>query len=106
MTKLEELTELLVNEISEFNKGIGKLERIGNKLNTTKVSMDITEYKAIIKSHQQKMKEYIHTQESFGSRFERLLKTAKVYPNWAIIVFIISLLFGVGSTCFVLFSKL
>ena len=106
MTKLEELTELLVNEISEFNKGIEKLEQISNKINTTKISLDITEYKAITETHQQKMKEYINTQERFESRFERLLKKAKVYPNWAVVVFIISLLFGLGSILLLVIKKL
>jgi len=102
MTKLEELTELLVNEINEFNNGVEKLEQISKKINTTKISMDITEYKAIIESHQQKMKEYINTQERFESRFERLLKNAKIYPNWAVIVFIISILFGLGSITYII----
>jgi len=106
MTKLEELTELLVNEINEFNKGIEKLEQISNKINTTKISMDITEYKAITETHQQKMKDQINTQERFESRIERLLENAKVYPNWAVIVFIISLLFGIVSTSFVLLTKI
>jgi hypothetical protein len=97
MTKLEELTELLVNEINEFNKGIEKLQKINEQLNITKIKMDISEYKAIIESHQQKMNEQINTQERFESRFERLLKTAKVYPNWAVIVFIISILLSIAS---------
>ena len=97
MTKLEELTELLVNEINEFNKGVEKLEKINNQISSTKISMDLTEYKSIIENHQQKMNEQINAQERFESRFERLLKTAKIYPNWAVIIFIISLLCGFGS---------
>ena len=100
MTKLEELTELLVNEINEFNTGITKLEEISNKINTTKIAMDLTEYKSIIENNQQKMNEQINIQERFENRFERLLKTAKVYPNWAVIVFIISLFFGIGSMAY------
>jgi len=97
MTKIEELTALLVNEIEDFNKGISKLEFIIDKLNATKVSIDLKEYKAIIESHQQKMTEIINAQERFLNRFESLLKKAKIYPNWAVIVFIISLLISVGS---------
>ena len=33
MTKLEELTALLVNEINDFNKGVEKLEKISEQLN-------------------------------------------------------------------------
>ena len=106
MTKLEELTELLVNEINEFNKGIEKLEAINKEISITKIQMDLTEYKSIIENHQQRMKECINTQEYFESRFKRLLKTAKVYPNWAVIVFIMSLLFGIISTSYVVLNKM
>jgi len=97
MAKIEELTEILVNEIEDFNKGISKLEAISDKINTTKVSIDLREYKSIIESHQLKMIEVVDSQERFLNRFESLLKNAKVYPNWAVIVFIISLLISLSS---------
>ncbi len=97
MTKIEELTELLVNEINDFNKGITKLEKINDQISTTKIRLDVTEYKSIIENHEQKMNDQIKSQERFESWFKSLLKTAKVYPNWAVIVFILSLLFGIVS---------
>jgi len=97
MAKIEELTEILVNEIEDFNKGISKLEAISDKINTTKVSIDLREYKSIIESHQLKMIEVIDSQERLLNRFENLLKNAKVYPNWAVIVFILSLLISLSS---------
>ena len=97
MTKLEELTELLVNEINDFNKGITKLEKINDQISTTKIRLDVTEYKSIIENHEQKMNDQVKSQERFESWFNTLLKTAKIYPNWAVIVFIISLLFGIVS---------
>jgi len=97
MTKIEELTELLVNEINDFNKGITKLEKINDQISTTKIRMDVTEYKSIIENHEQKMDDQIKSQGRFENRFKGLLKNAKVYPNWAVIVFILSLLFGIGS---------
>ena len=105
MTKLEELSTLLVNEIEDFNKGIEKLETINREMSNTKIQMDLTEYKAIIEQHQQKMSEQINAQELFESRFEGLLKGARVYPNWAVIVFIIALLFGLVSTSYVILTK-
>jgi len=106
MTKLEELTELLVNEINDFNKGITKLEKINNQISTTKISMDLTEYKSIIENHEQKMNDQVKSQERFESWFNTLLKTAKIYPNWAVIVFLITFIFGVVSTTFIINSKL
>ncbi len=97
MTKIEELTELLVNEINDFNKGITKLEKINDQISTTKIRLDVTEYKSIIENHEQKMNDQIKSQERFEDRFKSLLKTAKAYPNWAVIVFILSLLFSIVS---------
>ena len=97
MSKIEELTELLVNEINDFNKGITKLEKINDQISTTKIRMDVSEYKSIIENHEQKMDDQIKSQKQFESWFKTLLKTAKIYPNWAVIVFILSLLFGIGS---------
>ncbi len=97
MAKIEELTELLVNEINDFNKGVSKLETINEKLNTTKIRIDLKEYKSIIELHQKKMAEIIDSQERFLNRFESLLKKTKIYPNWAVIVFIISVLISIGA---------
>lgn len=102
MAKIEELTELLVNEIDNFNIGISKLEAISDKINTTKVSIDLREYKSIIESHQLKTTEVVDSQERFLYRFESLLKNAKVYPNWAVIVFVISIMFGLGSITYII----
>ena len=102
MSKIEEITEILVNEIDSFEKGLSKLEAINEKLNTTKIRIDLTAFKSIIESHQQKMIEIINAQERFLNRFENLLKKAKVYPNWAVIVFILSILVSVGSLLYIL----
>jgi len=106
MTKLEELSTLLVNEIEDFNKGIEKLEAINKEISITKIQMDLKEYKTIIEEHQEKMRQQINTQERFESRFNDKLKQAKIYPNWAVIVFIIALLFGFGSLAFVFLTKI
>ncbi len=105
MSKIEEITEILVNEIDSFEKGISKLEAISEKLSSTKINIDLREYKKIIEKHQQKMAEVVDSQEKFLNRFESLLKKAKVYPNWAVIIFIISFLFGVVSTTYIIISK-
>ena len=55
MTKLEELTALLVNEINDFKNGVEKLDKINDRLGNTKIKIDLAEYKVIIESHQQKM---------------------------------------------------
>jgi len=102
MTKLEELTALLVNEINDFKIEVEKLENIKNQINNTKIKMDLVEYKSIIEIHQQQMTSCLNTLESFENRFESKIKQAKIYPTWAVVVFIVSLLFGMISVlcCF------
>tara|TARA_R110000744_G_scaffold151096_1_gene264497 strand:+ start:95 stop:409 length:315 start_codon:yes stop_codon:yes gene_type:complete len=89
MTKLEELTALLVNELNDFNKGIERLEKISKQLKDTKIKMDITEYKAIIEEHQKEMAFQLNSISSFEKRFNDKIQQAKIYPNWAVVVFIV-----------------
>lgn len=104
MTKFEELTALLVNEINDLNKGIENLERIKAQLAETKIKMDLTEYKTIIESHQKQMSSCIQEMENFENRFENKIKQAKIYPTWAVVVFIVNLVFGIGVMVFVLLN--
>ena len=89
MTKLEELTALLVNELNDFNKSIERLEKISEQLNTTKIKMDVVEYKTIFEAHQKQMASYINSME----RFESKIKEAKIYSTWAVVVFVMAVLF-------------
>ena len=97
MTKFEELTALLVNEINDFNKSIEKLKKISDQINSTKIKMDLTEYKSIIEIHKQQMASHKNGLERFENRFNSKIKQAKIYPTWAVIVFIIALIVGIIS---------
>ena len=97
MTKLEELTTLLVNELTDFKNYVEKLEKINGQLKDTKIKMDLAEYKTIIESHQKQMASCIRNMENFESRFESKLNQAKIYPNWAVVVFMVSLFLAFGS---------
>lgn len=68
MTKLEELTALLVNELHDFNKSVERLEKISKQLKDTKIKMDVAEYKAIIKEHQTEMASHLRGMEHFENR--------------------------------------
>ena len=104
MTKLEELTALLVNELADFKNDVEKLEKINGQINDTKIKMDLEEYKTIIESHQQQMISSIRAMEDFEKRFEKKIKQAKIYPNWAVVVFIVSLVLGLGALLFLVMS--
>ncbi|QCX38357.1 hypothetical protein FF125_07895 [Aureibaculum algae] len=104
MAKIEEITELLVNEINSFEKSIEQLEKVSDKLHAAKVSIDIIELRALLNSHQYEIKSVLDSQKKLYGRYENLIKDAKIYPNWAVIVFIVSLLFGVASVSYVLLT--
>jgi len=101
MTKLEELTALLVNEINDFKNGVDKLEKINGHLKDTKIKMDLTKYKSMIEEHEQKMASHIKTIERFESRFNNKIKQAKIYPTWAVVVFIVAILLSITSVSYI-----
>lgn len=99
MSKIEEITEILVNELSVFKEDVEKLEELNEKIQSTKINVDVQEIKSILQEHESKMKYTLDSQERI--RFEQLLKNARIYPNWAVLVFIISLLISFGAMFFV-----
>ncbi|MBJ7879622.1 DUF6730 family protein [Gelidibacter salicanalis] len=104
MTKMEELTSLLVDEINDFKSAVEKLEKMNAHLRETKIKMDLTEYKASIETHQQRMASHLSSLERFQNHFDTKINKAKIYPNWAVVVFIVSLVLGVGAVVFVIIS--
>ena len=104
MTKFEEFTALLVNETTDFKNNLEKLEKLNTQLKDTKIKMDLTEYKATIDTHQQQLALHIKSMEYFQNHFDNKINQAKIYPNWAVVVFIVSLALGVGAVGFVVMS--
>lgn len=95
MTKLEELSALLINELHEFNKNIEKLESINKQLNDLKVKMDISDYKSMIESHQNQMETHLSHLNAFENRFNDKIKDAKIYPTWAVVIFTLCILVNI-----------
>lgn len=87
MTKLEQLSELLVSEISQFEKTVNTLEKIQQQ----KIGIDSTAFEKVLVQHQKRMQKdftgYSKEMKDLGSK----LKDAKAYPIWALIVFGISI---------------
>lgn len=49
---------------------------------------------------QQKMESHTKAIERFESRFESMIKQAKIYPNWAVVIFIVVIVIIIGSVIF------
>lgn len=92
MTKLEELTALLVNELHEFNKNIERLEKLNQDLKSTKLKVDFSDYLYSMNSHKSQMENNIDTIKQFERWFAGKITEAKIYPTWAVMVFILSIL--------------
>ena len=91
MAKLEQLSELLVSEISQFEKTVQRLERIQKE----KIGIDSTAFEKVLLQHQEKMEkdfnQYSLEMKSLGVK----LKEAKAYPVWALTLFTVSLMANV-----------
>jgi hypothetical protein len=88
MAKLEQLSELLVAEISQFEKMVNKLERIQQQ----KIGIDSAAFEKVLLQHQEKMEK---SSVYYGTKMEELgqrLEKAKAYPIWALAVFTVSLM--------------
>jgi len=87
MAKLEELSELLVSEIEQFEKTVDKLQKIQNQ----KIQMDSQALELLFKDHQQKVKEVLENHTIEMKNLGKSLTSAKAYPIWALTTFTISL---------------
>lgn len=87
MTKIENLTELLVSELKGFEKGIAKLEALETKISNTKVELNLKELKPLLQAQESAMSESKRVQESYLHRLQSIVEGASFYPKWAIITF-------------------
>jgi hypothetical protein len=87
MAKLEEVSELLVSEIRDFEEAVKRLEKVREE----KITLDLTELKWILSNHEMALKNQNSNVQETYNKFANLLKEAKIYPKWAVILFIVSL---------------
>jgi len=98
MAKLEEIAELLVSEIRDFEMAVEKLEEIQKK----KITIDITELKSVLANHETVLiNQNLKVHETYNN-FEGLFKEGKIYPKWAVIIFNISLLLNLVLIVFMI----
>ena len=88
MSKLEELSEMLVSEIEQFEKTVEKLQKIQEQ----KILIDSRALENMIRQQQENLEKVLfsHKQEmkSLGQKLEK----AKAYPVWALTIFVASLI--------------
>ncbi|MGY5851441.1 DUF6730 family protein [Salegentibacter sp. F14] len=86
MAKLERLSELLVSEINEFEKGVEKLQEIQQQ----KFAVDSRQLQQVLKQHQERFEEvsarHIHKMNTLGQKLDK----TKAYPVWVLTLVIAS----------------
>ena len=100
MNKLETITQLLVNELTDFEANVKRLENGLQRAEDLKVKFDLAPIDNLVselKSFQQKETE---DREAYVNRLNRKLENAKIYPKWAVITFISSMVVSAVAILF------
>lgn len=91
MAKLEQLSELLVSEISQFENTVQRLERIQKE----KIGIDSADFEKLLLQHQEKIEKDFNQYSLETKSLGRKLKEAKAYPVWDLTLFTVSLMTNV-----------
>ena len=62
--------------------------------------MDLSEYKTMLFSHQKEMASHLKAIERFENRFNNKINQAKIYPSWAVAVFIVVIIISIVSVSY------
>ncbi|MEM8937933.1 MAG: DUF6730 family protein [Bacteroidota bacterium] len=94
MNKLETITELLVNELTDFEKNVTKLSNQIDKAESLRVKFDVLPIKGLISQLEEFGRKETEKRNRYLERLQYNLKQAKIYPKWAVITFIIAIIFA------------
>lgn len=101
MAKLEELSELLVSEIKDFEMAVKKLEEIQR----LKIPIDSTNLETTIRQYDENLKKDLCSQKRDMEKFSRELEKAKAYFAWALIIFVVFLIVN-GVLTYIIIAKI
>ena len=102
MTKLEELSELLVSEIKDFEEAIKKLEEIRK----SKIQLDLQNLQKLLTEHKQGIERITIQNEKYLEISETMNKAIKGYYRKATFLFAASLVINLCSCLTILYSLL
>ena len=101
MNKLETITELLVNELADFEKNLQQLGHQMERAESLRIKFDLSPIKGLISQLEELGRRETERREQYLNRLERNLKQAKIYPKWAVISFVISWTFALIASFYV-----
>lgn len=88
MAKIDEITEILINEIEAFNKSVEKLQKERIEFQNVEFIPDITPINDILQNHLKEFKEYYQKQNQVLSNLKNDLKKTVIIPKWMTVSFI------------------
>lgn len=84
MAKLDEIAELLTEEISGFEKSIGRLEKAHENLKNLPLRPDTSELNALLREYGNNQKNNIEEQQRLMERILNKVERSIRLPSWAI----------------------
>ena len=89
MSKLEMLSELLVNELTDFEKDVNRLEDSITKAENLQVKFDTEPVEGLVSKLQNYGRQEEHSRREYLQNLQSSLAQAKIYPKWAVISFFV-----------------
>ncbi len=86
MAKIDEIMEVLTQEISGFNKSIGKLEELSEKFNNLKIQTDTSNLELQIKDYLSLQRNAISTYEKRMDEVMKKIEKSRWTPKWEVVM--------------------
>ena len=92
MAKIDELSELLIEELSDFKLQITKLETVSKVIQAVVIKPDISELKSFMESTLQLQNEVVKNQNVKLVTISNKLTNSNRYPKWFLAILCVSLM--------------
>ncbi|AEE19098.1 hypothetical protein JM84_0548 [Dokdonia sp. Hel_I_63] len=86
MTRLETISQLLVEELETFKEQIDRLEKVSENLKDVRVKADSSAIEKLLSEHLKIVIERSNEQQTQLENMHNRIKSAKLYPNWLIVL--------------------
>lgn len=86
MTRLETISQLLVEELETFKEQIDRLEKVSENLKDVRIKADSSAIEKLLSEHLKIVIERSNEQQTQLENMHKKLKSARLYPNWLIVL--------------------
>lgn len=86
MTRLETISQLLVEELHTFKEQIDRLEKVSENLKDVIIKADSSTIENMLNEHLETIKTQSKAQQTQLQDLHKKVKSARLYPNWLIVL--------------------